>query len=377
MRINNTLHRYILYEVFRPFIGSLAFFIFIALVFQLIRFSDFLLVHHGDFGSFFRLLLYLTIYLLPTTVPISFFLAVLIGCGRLSGYSEVTALRASGMSLFQFMTPIIALGFFISLCSLVLNLHFVPWGDRMFRQEIIEIGRKKIATNIRTERFTRNFFNMVLYADDVNKEGTVLKKLFITDESIKSSPMTIVAKEGIFLNSGNQGGEDGDLILRLKNGSLHRSRKQGYYNELIQFSTYDILLKITTSEIMSLNKPKSMDHELLVKKINKLEKNPKKTKGNQKSIRRLKVEFWKRYALSGSCLVFAFMGVGFGIVRTRSVRTSSLLISLIFLMGYWILSRLGLYWGENNILSPFLSIWLPNFLLLGVSVFSLRGVWNK
>ena len=56
-------------------------------------------------------------------------------------------------------------------------------------------------------------------------------------------------------------------------------------------------------------------------------------------IRRLLTEqgfvHWRRYAVAISPLIFVFLGMGYGTVRTRAVRAGAALIALLVILIYW------------------------------------------
>ena len=70
------------------------------------------------------------IYTLPSTLvltfPMSMLLAVLMAMSRLSGESELTAMRAGGISLYRIAAPLIGVGFVASIVALMFQEFVVP-----------------------------------------------------------------------------------------------------------------------------------------------------------------------------------------------------------------------------------------------------------
>src|SRR3954447_22344804 len=89
------LDRYVLGEVAAPFLGGMVFFIFLFLMFQLLKFAEFFIVHGVPGGVLGKMTLLLTLQFMPATLPIAFLIAVLVGFGRLSSDSELVAMKAS------------------------------------------------------------------------------------------------------------------------------------------------------------------------------------------------------------------------------------------------------------------------------------------
>ena len=129
---------------------------------------------------------------------------------------------------------------------------------------------------------------------------------------------------------------------------------------------------MATAKVVGVEKPRTMDFTSLRHRIEYMEKKPDKVHEDFRETNRLKVEYWARFALSFSCIIFAVMGVGFGTVRTRTVRSNSLMICILVMLGYWTLHSAGARWGEEGYLPPVVAMWLANTILIFVSIFAIR-----
>ena len=372
-RLPFTLYRYIWQEVSVSFLGGVMFFLFVLLMFQIIRLSDFLVVHAVPIVMVLKLIGYLTLTFLPIVIPIAFLLAVLVGFGRLSVDSELIAMRASGLSLYRLIAPILVQGLLISIINLMLNLYLVPWGNRMFRYETFRISNTKTIVAIKEGRFTEGFFDMVLFADRVYSHENRLERVFIYDAKGEDKlPISIVAKTGkIFNDQMDTKGVPG-IVLRLFDGTLHRANPVTQLYEYIQFASYDIFLALGMAPVEGVEKPKTMDNIELKQRIALLQARKTLEFEQGRELRRLQVERSKRFALSFACLIFAVMGVGFGVVRTRTVRSNSLLICMLVMLGYWSLYNAGSRLGEEGYVPPVIAMWSANLILMIVSIFAIR-----
>ena len=367
-----TLYRYLIMEVLAPFLGGVFFFLFVLLMFQVIRLSDFFVVHKVSLFMVLRLMSFLTLSFLPVVIPIAFLLAVLVGFGRLSTDNEVMAMRASGVSIFRMLHPVLLLGLGMSFLSLVLNLYLVPWGSRMFRYEIFRISNTKAITTIHEGTFTENFFDFVIYADETDPKDNTLRRVFIYDEKDNERAFNIIAESGKIISQREDRQGMPGIILRLFNGTMHRANTEKNLFEFIEFKTYDIFLKMQEGKIGGVDKPKTMDFDYLTGRLRELYKDPIEKRADWEILeeRQLLQEYWKRYALSVSCIIFAIMGVAFGVLRTRTVRSNSILICFLVLLVYWSIYSIGSRWSEDGVVSPFLGMWAANMLLLTVSIFT-------
>lgn len=126
--------RYLLGHLRKPWVYIIAGFAIVAILVDL--FSNF--VDFMEVGTPFRsVLLYYAILLptyLPYLLPISLLLALLYALWQLGKSSEITAMRASGLSLAQLITPYLLTGLIASFLLLGINEWFNPWATHWTRQ---------------------------------------------------------------------------------------------------------------------------------------------------------------------------------------------------------------------------------------------------
>ncbi len=377
-----TFYRYILSEITRPFLGAAFFFLFVLMMFQMIRLADFFIQHNVSGFSVLLLLYYLSLTFIPIIFPIAFLLAVLLGFGRLSTDSEVLAMRASGVSIYSMLAPVMAMGMFLSMATLICHMYFVPFGARMFRYEFFRITNTKAIATIHEGTFTEGFFNLVLYADTVDSKQNTLERVLIYDERKDGQPVTVVARTGRILNNLQDERGIPGLVLRLFNGSLHRGEPSRDLYEKTDFDVYDIFLRLETAKVAGVEIPKTMDINTLSDRLDELRKKMDKTglkldqleENERLDYLNFGVEYWKRYALASSCLVFALLGLAFGVIRTRTVRSNSFLICLVVLLGYWTVYSYGFSLASEGRVSAVVGTFAADLLMLGIAVFTLRGV---
>lgn len=377
-----TIYRYIIGETIRPFAGAAVFFLFVLLMFQIIRLSDVIVVHNVSGYNVMMLLFYLALTFTPVIVPIAFLLAVLLGFGRLSSDGEVIAMRAAGVSVYTMAAPVLGLGAVLGFVTMFCNLYFVPFGARQFRYELFRVYNTKAIATIHEGTFTtEGFFDLVLYAQGVDSKNSLLSKVLIYDERKKESPITVIARRGQLLNNLQDTSGTPGLVLRLLEGSLHRGNPAERVYEKTNFDVYDIFLSLGSAKGMGIEPAKAMDISKLYNRLvelraklragtpfsqfNETEKSDYLTYG---------VEFWKRFALAASCLIFALMGVAFGVIRTRTVRSNSFLICLLVLLLYWGIYSLGSNLAGDGRLPAVIGMWAANATLLPIALYTLRRV---
>lgn len=137
------INRYILKETIVPLGLSLAVFTFALVSGNFLKLSD-LIVNKGvHFSTVIKLFVYLIPYLLSYTLPMSLLASVIIAFGKLSQDNEITALRASGISLYSIMRPVILLSVAVSLFSVFINNPLVSKAHLHMRMALVDLGYQK------------------------------------------------------------------------------------------------------------------------------------------------------------------------------------------------------------------------------------------
>lgn len=146
--------RYVLGEMIPTFFLGVIVFVFILLMFQALRLTEFVLVHDVKLSSIFELVAYMSTSFLPILFPMSLLFTVIMTYGRLSSDSEIVAFKASGMSMWQILMPALFMSILIGVLSAQMAFHIAPWGNRQFELMITKIGASKPSVSIKEGTFS-------------------------------------------------------------------------------------------------------------------------------------------------------------------------------------------------------------------------------
>jgi len=350
--------RYIFVELLPALVIGVVVFIFILLMFQVLRLTEFVLVHGVDIKTALKIVSFLTISFLPAVLPMSLLFAVLLTFSRLSSDSEIVAFKSAGLHMGHLVIAPLFLGVIVAAFSAHTSFFSAPWGNRQFEVLITKLGNAKAAATIREGTFSEGFFDLVIYSQFVDTKSNSLRNVFIYDERDQKNPITIIAKTGQIVPNSNP--EKVGALLRLSEGHIHRTSKESYTK--INFSSYDLNLARPINEVYA-------EKSMLSLTLDELSTNIK-TESDPEKKRSLLSEYHKRWAISFACVLFALLGVGLGTVtHKRNVRSGSLIMSLVVIILYWGLYVIGDNLARAGTLPPFISIWFANIF------FSCLAIW--
>lgn len=354
---------YIFFETLPSFILGLIVFILIILMFQVLRLTEFALVHGVDLWTISEIVGYICISLLPVLFPMSLLFAVIITYSRLSQDSEIIAFKAAGLSMVSLSMPAAILGVVVALISGQTSFQIAPWGNRQFEVLYTRLGNSKAAATIKAGTFSEGFFDLVVYANDVDSEHGHLKDVFIYNERDPDNPLTIIAKEGEVIPDPKNPGHS--TLLRLMNGDIHRKSKT---HTKIKFETYDIQLV----DPIKLEEKEKSPQSMTLHDLRELVKDPRIKDEDRRTFQ---TELHKRWAIAVLCCVFAMLGVALGIQpNRRQQKAGGIIMCLGVIIVYWVMYIVLEGMARNGQLSPPLAIWTPNVVFALICAYLLKKI---
>ncbi len=301
-------------------------------------------------------ILLMIVYLLPNfaviTIPMSLLLAVLLAFSRLSGDSEIIAIKASGISLYRLLPPILLISLTAYTLTALTAIYALPAGNTAFKELLYRAIQGKLSLNLKEQVFNTNLPGLLVYvAKNSGKNGS-LSGVMIQDERNLKDISTIFAETGMF----GMDEKSKKIHLHLTNGSIHQSRPNEVYR-LLSFNEYS--LEIDLSKTAS-----SFEKNELDMSLNELRQNLQKSGFSKKLMIDMRLEVQRRFAMPFACFIFAIVAVPLGIQNRRSGKAAGFSFSIAALLLFYIFQSIGRTLGEKELLAPFMAVWLPNFIFL-------------
>ena len=360
------IQRYIIREISIPILLSLLIFTFVLLMGRIPKLTELVISKGVPAQEIFQLFSYLLPTFFSITVPLSFLLGILLAFGRFSADSEFIALKASGISLYSLLRPVLVLALIFTLLTAALTIFVEPASKTAFRNKLFQIATSRASVGIRPGIFNDDFDGLVLYSRSMDERRGIMHGVFISDEREGEVPATIIARQGYFIPNPN----NYSLTLRLTDGSIHRrplKEKKATY-QLIGFSTYDINLNLDGQLTQVQNRHRSRG-ELSWTELSQAAA----TTENQRTQLSYSTEKHKRIAVAFAPLVFALVGVPLGLQSNRSGKGAGFALALGISLVYYLLLSISSTLAGKGMLPVAVALWLPNCcFLLGGSFFLYR-----
>lgn len=361
------LRKYTLKQLAIPFLLSLSLFTVIFIVGNLVKLADLLMNKGVSIMDILKLLMLLTPKLLGFVLPTSILAAILLTFGSFSQHNEITAIKASGVNIREIMSPIMVIGFLLSLVALILNDQIVPQATHAYRNLVKEILIKNPAAYLEAGRLIKDFPDIIILAQKI--EGNHIEGITIYQPQENKPTRTIVAEKGEIISSP----DDQSLTLKLYNGSSDEPNPDDpevFYK--LDFETFE-LPPIRLGEEVKRGDKKIKDMTLDELVLEKRKLDPKDENARRR-ILDLRAEFHQKIAFSFAAFVFTMIGLPLGIITRRGEVIVSFALAMAMVALYYVLFIWARTIGSHGDIHPAVALWLPNIFILIVSFFLLRKV---
>ena len=352
--MKKTMYLYIFREVLHIFLITLLVFMIVLLMDKILKLIEWIVSRGADITLILKLLLYLSPSFLVFAIPMALLVAVLLSFGRLSSDNEVTAFKASGISLYQLYVPVGVFSVGAYIASALLVFYGLPWGNRGVYEVFFQMAQSKASLEIQERVFNDAFDGLIIYVDKVPTHGEKLEGILIHDERDKGRYDTIFAREGFVANNPNTQ----EVMLKLVKGDIHRFEPAHNLFQKIRFESYDLKLELAGA-MKAFSGRKLKDRETSIEDM-KARIARMRQKGLDTSTEEMEIH--KRYAIPFVCLIFGLMGVPLGVQPRRSGRSNGFVFSLLIILAYYVSLTAAEVFVADHAIPPLLAGWFPNFI---------------
>lgn len=292
-------------------------------------------------------------------IPVAFLFGVLVSVGRLSSDAEVTAMRALGVSLAQFVVPFVLLALLVSLATAMLLTEVEPAARRRLRSVMSDIAARGGIVQPGVFNELDRAGERLLFVEGRDEER--LEGVVIADRSNREQPFTVVAEEGLF----SFDRETGVANLALARGDIHFEPERASENDYqrIAFQTFDYAFDM--NDVLGAGFDRIHPREMSLGEIRGVLAHFDATGEAPPVVRvrtreRYEIQVHRRLALPVAPLLFALVGVPLGLRRARGARSWGALLCVGLVFGYYTLLSAGVYLAEENAIRAAVGLWFPN-----------------
>jgi len=296
------------------------------------------------------------------TIPMSLLFAILVAVGRFAADSELTAMRASGVSLFNLYRPIAWLSLLVTGINTVLMLTALPWGNSRLQELSRDILTSSVARQIEPRVFYEEWEGLVVYVFEMPPGQTRWRGVVMV-ETRAGGPADVTFAEW---GEARVDEESQRLILNLTNAEQHRV-------DMLNPQDYRIFYHQNVERVLeALPEPQGRSYkslrELTLPELRRILEEPNLSGARERLTR---VEIHKKFSIPVACIVFALIALPLGFNQQKGGRASAFAFSIIIILAYYVLLNNGEEAARVGRVAPWVAMWFPNFLFLVAGLFLL------
>ncbi len=356
------LTRYILKEVLSHALLGGALFTFVLFMRDLPSLLELVVRNSASLGVVAGIFLLTLPNMFTVTIPMAVLVGILLGLSRLAADSEITAMRASGVGVWRFVSIVALVATMGLSAGLVNTLYVAPKASAAVLRMKSDLLNAQASYEVQPRVFYEDFKNYILYVEDVRAAAgaAVWKQIFLADLSDPAGPKITTGAMATVVNRKDEG-----AVMRLRDGTEHETETdQPDHYTVSTFSQTDLPLQLTAQE-----DPKTSrgDAPILAMSNSEL-----LARSHTKGGRWYLIELQKRFAYPAACVVLMLVGVPLGLSSKRGGKSAGFVLTIALVFIYYVLSYTGTALARQNKVSAAVGVWAANVLFAACGIFLLR-----
>lgn len=347
------LDRYMLSELVGPFLFGLSAFTLIFAATAIINIGRVVSETHAPLWAAIEVFLWQLPGMVVLTIPMALLLGTLLAMQRLSGESEITAMKAGGVTLMRIVTPVLIVGLLLSLLTLVLQEAMVPYAqtEMTIIQNTIINQTSAFASDLNVSAPLPGGGSQTTFAKACTQRCEALLGVTLIQYDRAGRPTQIVFADRATFQA-EKWTLEGARIYRFLSGgeSVTAANTPTLQVELGQKPT-DIAKRAAN------NNPENMSRSQIAEII----RSGQLSAGD---LRKYTMAYQEKLATPFACFVFTLLAIPFGIRSHRGGPNMSvgfgLAVLIVFI--YYIVRTFFSYAGEAYLPFAALMAWMPNII---------------
>jgi len=367
------LERYLLRTFLVSFALTLAVFTFVMCLGAVVKAID--LLSRGVSGWFILKIFFYNIpFLLTFSIPMSVLTTALLMFGRLSSDNEINAMKASGLSLWQIITPVVLASVALSALCIFINGSISPKSHWAQRSVLVQLGVTDPLSLLEEGRFVRDIPGWMIYVG--KKSRNQAEDIHIYELGPHGATRSIRAKHGTFTIDK----ETKKLLVTLYDARGEEPDPNNPANLTAtrvmpaQTTTFPIDLSAVMQRGTVRKKGADMTfpellHTLSEESHGLLGADPQEIARNRMN---LVVDANTRLALALSCFAFTLLGIPLGMKSHRKETSIGFAISIVLVFFFYFFIIIADSLVAHPALRPDLIVWIPVVLSEAIGFWLLK-----
>ena len=158
---------------------------------------------------------YMSVTFIPMALPLALLLASLMCFGNFGEHYELVAMKASGISMWKVMRPLVIFSLLLSGFAFFISNNLIPVATLKGQTLLFDVRRQKLAFNIKEGVFYKDIEDYVIYVEKKGADGSHIYGVKIYDHTDREGNIKIISADSgmMSLSPGQR-----NIIFTLYNG---------------------------------------------------------------------------------------------------------------------------------------------------------------
>ncbi len=357
------LDRYMLSELSGPFLFGVAAFTLIFAATEILNIGRLVSNEHAPLWAALLVFCWSLPADVVLVIPMALLLGTLLAVQRLSGESEITALKAAGVTFVRIVTPLLAVGIVMSVVTYVLQERVVPYAN----DQLIEIENAVIN---HVSAFNRDLTvsaplpgggRQVTIATAYEPDSRALLHVTLIQYDNHNSPRQIIFADRAEFTADK---------WTLENSSVYRFNPDGTTLSEPGVPQQEVEIGERPTDLtkrMSNDDPENMSRSQIADVV-------RSGQLTETEHRKYVATYQEKLARPFACFVFMLIAIPFGLRSIRSSGSTSVGfgVSLAIVFVYYVVMTACSFAAEAMLALAALWAWVPNILFTAIGLIRLR-----
>lgn len=302
----------------------------------------------------------LAVYILP----LSLFLGIILAYSRIYADSEMTVLKACGVSEWYVVRVTLISSVVFALLAGALSMYVAPWANEKEYQLKEQAEADAGLSSLRAGRFQQTGNEKaVVFIHDINQQGKELNKVFVAqlpDKESNQAARLVYAQTGRVIEQ-----ESGAQQLQLDSGYRFETDGQSQALSKTEFGSYQVQIQeqeiehqrrkleaVPTAQLLTMNTPEAV------------------------------AQFQLRLSTPISIILLTLMAVPLSVVNPRQGKFAKLVPAIGLYLGYFIMLNAGKFLVAEGKVPTLVGLWWIHISALFIGAYLIAkgrpfGVWLR
>lgn len=357
------LDKYFLKRFLKNFFSCLFAFIFLYVIIDVFSALKDILENHPPVNKIIEYYLYSIPLIFTQITPVAALLSTLFTLSSLNQSNEIIAMRASGLSVYRIIKPLLIFGFCLSLSIFIVNETLVPFSQKtskFIKRYYIDKAPETLYEQPVENIAVYGFNNRLYFINKLLPKSQIILGLTILEHDNQNNVLSKIYAEKAHW--------DGRRWVLYQCFIYNMPNERGAAGEPQYFTQTTLKIDETPQDFLRQNIPiENMNVKELAGYIEKLSES-----GVSRASTRLKVDLYQKFSFPLTSFIIILLGIPSSIVIRRAMAFSSIGLCIGISFIFYVCFAVSIALGKSGAIPPFVAAWMTHLTFGATALYMIK-----